>query len=68
MLNGRYCTSGMAVIKESRNKMMCVKIDRVKTDEDEEYEDMKAPAKQCLLEGNKIDFKDPSNNEYPCVY
>ena len=45
MLHGRFCKSGMAIIKESRNRMMCVRIDRIKTDEDEEYEDMKAPAK-----------------------
>ena len=44
MLHGRYCQSGMAVIEADRNKMMCVRIDRVETNEDSDLADMKEPA------------------------
>ena len=58
MALGRFCQSGIAKIDADRNKMMCVKIDKIKTNDDDEYKDMKAPATYCKLSGYRIDFLD----------
>jgi len=42
----------MAVILEDENKMMCVRIDKIETNEDDSLSDLKEPATTCLLEGN----------------
>lgn len=49
LLYGRYCQSGMAVIKASTNEMQCVKIDSVKTNVDNYGSSMASPFK-CKLD------------------
>jgi hypothetical protein len=57
MKYGRYCKSGMAVIIEEENKMICVELETVKTNVDS-FTDVRIAPYECRIH-------DGNNNTMP---